>query len=225
MSLFLIELKTFLKQNWWVFILLIFALVIIYLTGKGNITEIIILFLANFIGNLFIMVMQANYTAQNNKIGAIYQVTSLSIFLLISLYSFIYLGQYQYILWQIAYTGAAIKAFGFYYLGKNLLWFNEKSFLALNGILFIIFMSHFEFQNFAILQVIGFSLITSGLVSIQDKIRYWLNLIGIGLLTSGSAWGVLTSYNLGNIDGVALGFFILTLTVFVYYSKLLKKYI
>ncbi len=225
MSLFLIELKTFLKQNWWVFILLIFALVIIYLTWKWNITEIIILFLANFIWNLFIMVMQANYTAQNNKIWAIYQVTSLSIFLLISLYSFIYLWQYQYILWQIAYTWAAIKAFGFYYLWKNLLWFNEKSFLALNWILFIIFMSHFEFQNFAILQVIWFSLITSWLVSIQDKIRYWLNLIWIGLLTSWSAWWVLTSYNLWNIDGVALWFFILTLTVFVYYSKLLKKYI
>jgi len=225
MNLFLIELKIFLKQNWWIFILLILALIIIYITWKWDITEIIILFLANFIWNLFIMVMQANYTAQNNRIWALYQVSSVSIFSLISLYGYIYLWQYQYLLWQVSYIWAAIKAFSFYSLWKNLSWFNEKSFLALNLILLIIFIWFFEFQNFAVLQVIWFSLITSWLVSIIDKNRFWLNIIWIWLLTSGSAWGVLTSYNLWNIDGVALWFFILTLTVFVYYSKLLKKYI
>jgi len=225
MNIFLQELKIFLKQDWWIFILLTVALTIIYITWKWNIVEVSILFFANFIWNLFIMIMQANYTTQNNKIWAIYQLSALSIFLFISLYGFISLWQNQYLLWQISYTWAAIKAFSYYNLWKNITWFNEKSFLVFNALLLILFIWFIEYQNFAILQVIWFSLITSWLVSTKDTIRYWLNLVWIWFLTSGSAWWVISSYSIWTIDGVALWFFILTLTVLIFYIKLIKKYL
>ena len=80
------ELKNFSKGNWWIYLLLAIALTIVYITWKGNLIEIIILFLANFLWNLFIMVMQANYTAKNNKVWAIYHASATLVFTLISIY-------------------------------------------------------------------------------------------------------------------------------------------
>ncbi len=85
-----------------------------YITWKGNLIEIIILFLANFLWNLFIMVMQANYTAKNNKVWAIYHASATLVFTLISIYWLVVLNQSQYIIWQLTYILAAAKAFTFY---------------------------------------------------------------------------------------------------------------
>ncbi|MDD2908100.1 MAG: hypothetical protein PHH98_05705 [Candidatus Gracilibacteria bacterium] len=236
--MFIAELKNFSKGNWWVYLLLTIALVIVYITGKGNLTQIIILFLANFIGNLFIMVMQANYSEKNNKIGAIYHVASVSVFTLISLYSAIKLGQSQYIIWQICYILAAIKAFSFYNFGKEIKFLNTGSVGILNLILISIFVFYagqkidlgifelnFNVELGTILMALGFSFVTSGLVSINDKLRYWLNIIGVVGIVAGSAILLVLSYIKGNIDGISLGYFILTSTVLVYYTKLLPKYI
>lgn len=223
--MFLKELKTFSSDNWWIFVLLSIALITVYITWNWNIAEILVLFLANFLWNLFIMVMQSNYTAKNNKIWALYHLLSTLFFICIWIYGLVYLKQSQYIIWQIAYTLAAIKAFIFYNYNKDLKFLSEKTFILLNIVLFIIFISNFKFEFFSILQVIWFSLITSWLVSIKDKVRYWLNVIWIWVLTSWSLLWVILSFNLWSLDWIALWFFILTLTVFIYYLKLIKKYI
>ena len=112
--MFLKELEKFSRSNWWVYALLAISLVIVYITWKWNMLEIIILFLANFLWNLFIMAMQANYTSNNNKIWAIYHVSATSIFTVISIYWLIIFNQSQYIIWQLSYILAALKAFTFY---------------------------------------------------------------------------------------------------------------
>ena len=223
--MFLKEIKNFSRENWWIYLILMIALIIVYITWKGNLIEIILLFLANFLWNLFIMTMQWNYTNKNNKIWAIYHVSSVTIFTLISIYWLIILEQYQYIIWQISYILAATKAFTFYNFEKEIKFINEKSLIIINIILFTAFIKLFEFQTFQILQWIWFTLITTWLVSIKDNLRYWLNVIWISLLVSGSAWWVFNSFNAWNLDWIALWYFILTLTVFVYYLKLIKKYL
>lgn len=225
MNTLLKELQKFSKENWWVFILLIIALSIVYITGKWNLLEILILFFANFVWNLCIMVMQANYTAKNNKIWAMYHLSATLVFIAISLYGLFELNQSQYIIFQVAYTLAAIKAFTFYNFKKDLTFLNEKTFIPLNIILFIIFITVFEWASFWILQAIWFGLITTWLVSIIDKNRYWLNVFWIWALVGGSLWWVILTFNTGNLDGIALWYFTLTLTVFIYYLKLLKKYL
>ena len=225
MNQFIQELRNFSRNNWWIFILLITALIIIFITGKWNLTEIILLFFANFVWNLFIIIMQNNYTLKNNRIWALYHISSTSVFTCISLYWLFYLGQSQYMIWQIAYLIAAIKAFSYYNFWKNISVFNEKSLSLINIILFFIFLKFFDYQVYSILQALCFSLITSGLVSIKDNTRYWLNIIWILFLVSGSLLWVVLSFHSWNTDGIALGYFILTLTVFVYYLKLLKKYL
>ncbi|RKW23306.1 hypothetical protein D8B46_03590 [Candidatus Gracilibacteria bacterium] len=236
--MFLGELKNFSKQNWWIYLLLMISIVIVYVTGKGNIAEILILFIANFLGNLFIMVMQSNYTSGDSKIGAIYHLSSTLIFTLISIYGLIYLGKYQYIIWQICYLIASIKAFTFYNFGKDIKIFNEYFLGALNVFLIflyiyfgtnglniggneIIFSVGFE----GIIMALGFSFVTTGLVSTKDKFRYWTNLVGIIFIIIGSLYGVVMGYFGGKIDGVSLGYFILTMTTFVFYLKLLKNYL
>jgi len=225
MKYFLNELKKFSKENWWVFVILSIALIIVYITWNWNLIEIMLLFFANFIWNMFIMMMQNSYTNNKNKIWSSYYVIAMCIFLCIWIYWFIYLWQSQYIIWQIAYTLAWIKAFTYYNFHKDLKFLSEKTFLPFNIILFIIFIKYFQYESYSILQAIWFSLITTWLVSVIDKIRYWLNLVWIWALTFWSLWAVIITFNLWNLDWVALWFFCLTWTVFIYYLKLLKKYI
>jgi len=237
--MFLKELKNFSKWNWWVYVLLAIALIIVYITWKWNMMEIIILFLANFLWNLFIMVMQANYTSKNNKIWAIYHVSATATFTLISIYWLIVLEQSQYIIWQLTYALAALKAFTYYNFEKNIKFINAASVWVINILLFIFFIS-FAWKNidvawlfnininaelFSIIMALWFSFVTTWLVSTNDKLRYWFSLIWVVWIVTWSWIWVILSYINSNIDWIALWYMILTLTVFIYYIKLLPKYI
>ncbi len=249
--MFLYELKKFSRQNWWVYLLLIIASIIVMITWKWNIVEILILFFANLLWNLFIMVMQANYTKLKNNIWAVYQLLSSVVFASIAIYSFIKFEQYQYIIWQISYTLAAISSISFFTFNKNIKFLNSLSMWALNIVLFWLFLFVW-LTNFAwieinlwfssILMAIWFSLVTTGLVSknndfkycyhnmcielkTNDKFRYWLNLFWIIWIILGSIIWVIKSYLWWSINWIDLWYFILTLTVFVFYLKLLPKYI
>lgn len=232
------ELKNFSKWNWWVYALLIIALIIVYITGKWNMLEIIILFLANFLWNLFIMVMQANYSSNNNKIWALYHVGSVTVFTILSLYSAIKLGQSQYIIWQICYILAALKAFSFYNFWKEIKFLNAWSLWILNLLLIFIFIYfawkqinlwlfnlNFNVELWTILMALWFSFVTSWLVSINDKLRYWLNIIWVIWIVAWSWILLVLSYMNWKIDWISLWYFILTSTVLVYYTKLLPKYL
>lgn len=228
--MFLQELKNFSKQNWWIYLLLIVALTIVWITWKWNIIEILVLFLLNFLWNLFIMVMQKNYSSWNNKIWAIYHLSSTITFTLISIYWLFAFNQYQYIIWQICYWIAAVKAFTFYNLKKDIKFFNEYFVWILNTFLIIFFI--FLWKKFwinidlwSVLMAFWFSFITTWLVSIVDKFRYWTNLIWIIFIILGSSFWVFNWYLKWNINWVSLWYMILTLTTFVYYIKLLKFYL
>ena len=237
--MFIKELKNFSRENWWVYLLFILLIIFVIFMDLWSPLEITLVFLANFIANIWIMVMQSNYTAKNNKLWSIYHIWATLIFLFISLYWFIVHDQSQYIIWQIAYSLAAIKAFSFYNFKKDLNFINEKSFVILNLVLFSFFSYKLELLNIEnitnnlpfITQALWFSLITTGLVSIKDKLRYWFNVVWIFLLSSWSLWLTINSVlwiypsESASLDAIAIWYFILTLTVFVYYIKLLPKYL
>jgi hypothetical protein len=237
MDIFLKELKNFSKENWWVYCLLIITLWVVIYTNTGNPFSITLLFFTNFIWNLFIMAAMNSYSEKNNITWVLYHVIATLTFTWLGIYGFIFQDQFQYIFWQIAYLLAALKAYMYYNYQKDIKILNEKTFVGLNVILFWIFLYFFPFQtqniliNFAMLQALGFSFATTGLVSINDKFRFWFSYIGSGLIMSGSAIWVYVSYmsSISNpeisIDGIALWFCLLSMTVFVYFSKLLKKYI
>lgn len=225
MNLVISELKNFSKENWWVFPIFIFALWFVYFTWSWNLIEIILLFLFNFVWNLFIMLMQANYTNKNNTIWALCHLGATATFTSVSLYGFIVLDQSQYILWQICYILTTIKSVSFYKFNKDFKFLNEKLLIFVNILVFAAFLKFMPYELYSILQGLGFSAVTIWLVSTSDKLRYYLSLLWVVWITSGSLIGVINSYISGSIDGIALGYFILTLTVFVFYLKLLPNYI
>lgn len=219
------EFKNFSKENWWVYLLLAITLWIVISTWRGSLIEIILLFLWNFLANLFIMVAMWNYSKKNNLSWAYYHALWTLTFVMLGVYGWLFQEQYQYILWQIAYTLAAIKAFTYYTYKKNINILNEVSFVFLNIWLFILFLLFFEYQTFSILQVIWFSFVTTWLVSTSDAKRFWMSYIWMFWIVSWSALWTYNSFSVGNIDGIALGFLLLSLTVFVYFTKLLQQYI
>lgn len=223
--MFFNELKSFSKQNWWIYLLLTIALFIVYITWKWNIIEILILFFTNFLWNFFIMLMQENYSVWKNKIWAIFHLSSTSIFSLLSLYWLIFLEQYQYIIWQICYLIAAIKSFYFYIFKKDIKFFNEYFVWILNIFLIIIFIKFFNQNIWSIIMWFWFSFVTTWLVSQKDNFRYWTNFLWIIFLILGSWIWVFNWYNSENIDWLSLWYMILTLTTFVFYLKLLKNYL
>ncbi len=223
--MFFSKIKDFSKENWWIYIFLVITLVLVYVTWKWSISEISIIFLLNFLWNLFIMIMQDYYTVSTFKKWALFHVLSVIIFTSVSLYWFLAHNQYQYLIWQIMYIWAAIKAFMFYNFWKNLKAFNEYSFLFINTMLLFVFLLFIQHDSFAVLQAIWFGLITSWLVSIKDKVRYWLNVVWIAFLISGSVWWVVSSYITWSIDAISLGYLLLTLATFVFYLKLSPNYL
>lgn len=222
--MFLQELKKFSKQNWWVYLMLLIILTIVYYTWKWNLIEIIGLFLLNFLATLFTMIAIWNYSEWKNKIGSIYHISWTSLFILLSLYWVMFQDSWQYIIFQISFTFAAIKAFSFYNYKKNIKIFNEKTILIFNILLFIIFLKYFNPNLFWILQALGFSLVTIWLVSIKDSFRYFWNLFWTFFIIWGSILWIYLSYNNWNIDWISLWYALLTTTALIYFLKLLPKY-
>lgn len=219
------ELSKFSRENWWLYILLCITLVVVWITGKGNIPELLLLFLANFVANLFIMAAMNSYSNKENSLWVSYHVMATTIFMLLGVYGMVYFGQYQYILWQFSYGIAAIKAFTYYKYNKNISVFNEYTMIVFNIVLLSVFLTQFDFQLTGLLQALWFSCVTIGLVSLNDKIRFWMSYIGMFWIVGGSAYGTYLSYMASNVDGIALGYLLLWLTTFVYFNKLLRKYI
>jgi hypothetical protein len=223
--MFIKELKIFSRENWWVYLLLSIALTIVYITGKWNLVEIIILFLLNFLWNLFVMVAMWNYQEKNNKIWSIYHVSTTLTFTIISIYWAFFLDQFQYLFWQITYLIAAIKAISYYKFEHNIKFFTPYLVGGINIILMSLFIYLFPFSLFGTIQAIWFSFVTIGLVSITDKFRFYMSFIWVFFITSWSAIWLYTSYLNENIDWIALGYFLLTISVLVYHIKLLPKYL
>lgn len=224
------ELKYFSKNNWWIYIIFIISLIFVYLSWKWNILEIIILFFANFLWNLFIMIMQKNYTSWKNKVWAIYQISSCLIFSAISLYWLFYFWKSQYLIWQICYLIAAIKSLFFYVFSKNLIFINEYFLWFLNIILLILFLVFWEKYNLnisfeSIFMALWFSFVTTWLVITKDRLRYFLNIFWIIFIIIWSIFWLYFWYKNWNIDWISFWYFCLTLTTFLYYLKLLKNYI
>ncbi len=242
MNTFIEELKKFSKENWWIYLLFIFALVFVIYSWKWNILEIILLFFANFVANIAIMAMQSNYTEKKNKIWAIFQVSATLIFIVLWVYWMIYLDRFQYIIWQVAYTISAIKAFSYYNFWKDLKFFNSYFLIFINIVFLIIFYKYFfswnlvwiiswtdlTAKNFSslsdLLLWIWFSFSSTWFVMLNDRKRYFTILSWTWLIVIWALVWVVSSYFLWAIDGIALWYFILTSTVWIFYLKLLKKY-
>jgi len=226
MNLLLKEFKKFSKENWWVYLLFFWALWVVAYTWNWNLIEIILLFIANFFANICVMAMQDSFSEKNPKIGTLYQVLGTWIFLILGIYGLIYLGQSQYILWQIAYILSAVKTYFYFNKNVDLKLINAKLLSLLNVVFFVIFYIYFANWNIAyLIQAIWFWFSSTWFVVLDDKKRYFTILIWTWLIIIGSLLITYNSFKAWNLDWIALGYFILSGTVGIYFLKLLKKYL
>lgn len=205
--------------------MLFIILIIVYMTGKWDILEILVLFVANFLANMFVMAAIGNYSQSKNIIWSWYHISATTVFTMIWVYWYIDQWIGQYLVFQISFILAVIKAAVYYNFSKELRFLNEYILIAINILLFIIFYKYFSPDIPSIFQALWFIIITTGLISIHDNIRYILSVIWTILLLIWSFLISFLSYKAWNIDWIALWFLLLTSTTFIYYMKLLPSYI
>lgn len=232
------EFKNFSKENWWIYLVLFLTTSVVFFSWKWNIYEIMILFFVNLVANILIMWAIWAYSNESNKAGAVYQFLWSNLFILLAIYGFFYKWQSQYIIWQIAYALLAIKAISYYYFKFDLKYLNSVTLVLLNAFFLFIFVYYsknilnifwfnlkFNFWLDSMIMAIWFSFGSTWLISINDKFRYWLNYFWCIWIILGSFIWTYFSYVAWNLNWIDLGYFLLALTSFLYFSKLLPKYL
>lgn len=226
MNIFLKELKTFFRLNFWVFLIFFISLFIIFITNNWSLLEILIVFSFHFLWDLFVMMFSDFYKDKNYKKWSLFQILSTSVFLLIWIYGVFKSNEWQYFIINILFITAWIKSYFLYTKSINLSFINHKSQLIL---FFIILLFCFYFRLFSsiywLLQFIWMSIFSIALVETRDNYRYFWSLFWLSFLLIGSVLWIYSNFLSWEILWTTLSYFFLPLSVFIFYIKNLRSYI
>ena len=215
------ELKIFLKNNWWIFIIFFICIFLIYKTNSWNIYEVSLLFVFHFLWDLCVMMIGDYYSNKEERKWLLAQVGSFTIFGLIWIYAGYFQWKWSYLAPQILFIWPIIKWFN-----KKLSWINYK-FISFVWILLFIAYYYFSIISniWTFIQVLWFIIFPISLILKNDKKRYFWNLIWIWFIFLGSVFMLYQWFIHKNIIWTDLSYTLLPFTVFVFYLKNLKKYI
>lgn len=226
MSIFLKEIKLFSKNNWWIFIILFICIYIIYNTNTWNIIEILLIFLLHFFADLFVMMMWDYYEKRDFKKWTTYQILSVLLFSIISLYSWIFKWKWNYFIAQFLFIFPSIKSYFLNIKNKNLKIINYKIILIFWIFILFIYNIFWLIENiWVFIQIIWFMLFSIWLTLANNTKRYYFSLIWNWLITISWIIIIYKAFLLKNIIWTDISFTLLPLTVFVFYLKNLKNYI
>ena len=226
MNLLLKELRKFAKNNWWVFIVLFLCLIVIYITWRWNIYEVLIIFLLHFLGDLLIMMMWDYYAIKKYKEWSITQFWSSIIFTIISLYAWFIFGKWHYLLPQISFWLSAFKSYFKEVRKKDIIFINWGLLVLVNIIIIIIdYYLWFIWTIYYFIQILWFALFSTALVLKNDKVKYFISLAWIFMVPFWALISVYYSFLGWSIKGVDISYMLLPLTVLIVYLKNLKKYL
>ena len=233
-NLIIKELKQFIKNNWWIFIIFLVCLFFIWKTNYWNIYEVIILFIIQFAGDLCVMIMWDYYSKINwknkkqdlkhIKYWLYAQSISFIIFCFIGLYAWFYREIWSYLLPQLLFIWPLIQWYlKLFNIRFNINW---KFLLFLWIILFYVYYYFWFIENiWVLIQVLWFIIFPISLILNNEKIKYFLSLIWIFFIFLGSLFLLSNWFLNHNISWVDVSYTFLSFTVFVFYLKNLKKYI
>ena len=233
-SLFLNELKTFIKNNWRIFIILVICLFFIWKTNYWNIYEVITLFFVQFVWDLFVMIMWDYYSKINwkdkiqdskyKRYWVYAQTISYITFWSIWLYAWLHNWIWSYLLPQLIF----IRPLTQWYLELLGIEFkiNWKFTLFVWILLFYLYYYFWFIENiWVLIQILGFIIFPVALMLNNEKKKYFLSLIGIFFIFFGSFILLIYWIQNHNISWVDVSYTLLPFTVFVFYLKNLKKYL
>lgn len=220
------EIKSFFKTNWWIFVIFILSLIIIYKTNSGNIYEIITVFVLHFSWDLAVMMMFYYFSIKNNKYWVWFQIVQFTVFTLLWIYAWISFGKWHYLLPQIVFILPSIKGYFIEFKGKNIKFLNWKLSLFLNIFILVIDYYLWLFNSiYSIIQIFWFFFFSFALILENKKKNYIFSLVWIFLITLWSFLSVYNSFLVSNIKWIDISYFLLPLTVLVFYIKSFKKII
>jgi len=221
MDILVKEIKTFSKQNWWIYILFIISLFLIYKTDSWNLLEVSIVFLFHFLWDICVMMMWDYYSKWKEKNALYAQIWSFIIFWLIWIYAWFTSWKWSYLVPQILFFWPIIKWFK-----PNIKWLNEFFMLWVWIFVLIIYYYLWLIHDLAVLiQIIWFIVFPISLIINNLKVKYFWSLSWIFLIFLWSAMMLYSWFLESKVIWTDLSYTLLPLTVFIYYLKLIKKYI
>ncbi len=223
------ELKNFSKQNWWVYLVLLLCLIIIYITWKWSVTEVLFTFTIYFTWELTTMIMVTLMTEKNYKISSIFQFLWFSIFTSLFIYNYFQHWQFHYVLASVPFFLSAMKnllKFNLQIDSRHINWLT----LFIIGIIFMILWNKYWFFSFDTqisLQYIWFILFPTSLIMTDkyEKSKYIIWLIWLlGFVIWWSYW-IYNEFIKWEILGITICFTLMPLTVLIVYLKNINKYL
>jgi len=224
LKLLLKEIKIFSINNWWVYLIFIFCIVIIYITSSGNLIEIFWIFFLHFLADIFVMMMLYYFSIKDNIKWTIFQELQILFFTIIWIIWVFASWKYHYLLVQFAFWLSPIKNFFLNFKNKKLNFINYKLGIFINILLFIVLYFINTFTSISIfIQFLWFAFFSVGLILDDYKKQYYINFIWMFLIAFWSFLSLYFSFLVKDISWLDVSYFILPLTVLVFYIKNYKK--
>ena len=225
---FVEEVKKFTKANWWVYIVYVFIMTIILIKTTDKIASVSIITTIHFIADMFIMMMISAYGRKEFKQGTYYQIVSLLLFISIKVYSGLSQDGWHYIAADPIFILAAIKNYYKDVKNRRIRQINFTTMLSLSLVLILasVVLSRVMpevdiFQSVPrSIQVLGIFLFAIALsVTESERLRFRTSEWALLAMVVGSGWETVYSLYIGDIVAIALSYFLLPLTVLVYYLR------
>jgi hypothetical protein len=224
---FIREVNKFSRLNWWVYIIYFMLLGAILLIEKDKLSPVFFITSLHFVADIFIMMMFTAYARGENRQGTYYQVMSMLLFMSLKIYTGLIDHSWHYLAADPVYIFAAIKNYSIDIKKSDLKFINYKTMAILSVVIFSIliytkFLLHANLLKTPAqwIQTIGIFLFAIALsVTGKERLRSELAIIALIAMVGGSAWETTNSLISGKIVGLALSYFLLPLTVLVFYAK------
>ena len=221
---FVKEVKKFSRANWWVFIIYIILMGVIFLVQKNELASIAVFFITSlhFVADIFIMMMFSAYSRSANRQGTYYQIMSMLIFMSLKIYTGLSDHQWHYFAADPIYILAALKNYRIDIEKSDLKFVNYKTMSVLSLIIIfgVLVPGNLVGTTSEWVQTTGIFLFAIALsVAGNEQLRSEFAIIALIAMVGGSAWEITNSLFAHKIAGLALSYFLLPLTVLVFYVK------
>jgi hypothetical protein len=233
MQMFASELKAFSLKNWWLYLIYILMLCVIYIRQSDSLLTVTLISTGHFIADIFIMMMFTAYGVQKYKLGSLFQVVSMLLFLVLKLITAATKNEWHYLSADIIYALSAYKNFQLDVKQKKILFINPKTLFLLS--LSLVFVVWLPLKYFSVIKIFtDFSQViqTSGIFLFgialsytgSESKRYFFSLFSLSIMVIGSAIATYHKLSGGEmLTGLEFSYAILPLTVFLFYLKQIKR--
>ena len=224
---FIKEVKSFSRANWWVYIIYFMLLGVILLIEKDKLLSVFIITSLHFVADIFIMMMFSAYSQGENKQGTYYQVMSMLIFMSLKIYTGVIDNSWHYLAADPIYIFAAVKNYRIDVKKSDLKFVNYKTMSVLSLLIIAAMLLIREYADAGMLSTASQWIQTAGIFLFaialsttgNEHLRSELAIIALIAMVGGSAWETANLLINGKIVGLALSYFLLPLTVLVFYFR------